>query len=770
MYLVLEYMKNGDLLNVLKERQHVVQSDGVTSLPDLELWNIFRQVVAGVRYLHFQNIVHGDIKPQNLLVGEDGVVKIADFGISKMLQGEEQKLVDAAGTPAFMSPELCKGESFSGPLADVWAIGATIFMLRFGSPPFVAGNVINLYAKIQNDSLVYPALIDPGLRDLLDNMLLKDPLKRYTLRQVYTHHWLRQPPAFGKIKSNTASSHTDDAFKPPASYEKEEADAMGRPIDSVDNDELFMSIGVGSQKRVKTVQRSSGPLNEDNNGDLMKTNWGEDVFELVSDGSGSESDGDSDEEKSDTKTTPIAGRTLFKGTASNLQTLSEENTEDIMASNMSTASSGSAIIERDEMSKEEEELRANRFKHKLKKAAPPPSLDIEKSDVGTEKSPTNSVKPVNKNILTTPVTNRKGTNTSTPSSTPSLHNRKRFFSDHEDEVTNELSMEEFSQMMDTLAMQPKLRDIEESNPTLLGISINGADVNALYTNPNNGIGVAFHSEQGNRPTQEDRCILLPDVTKMRYFDGYEWESEDVATQLSKFTVGCVFDGHNGWRCSQYLCQNLAPMLIMHEQFLGKRMDQALTEVCHKLDDDICNILRQDNDMAGSTGVIAVYDGRKHVLTVANVGDSMCVLSRSGKAVKLNRMHRLDDEDEKLRVQKTGGTIVNNRVNGVLAITRAFGDVQFKGKVDEKKSSKLLNPVIATPDVYSEVITPMTEFAVIATDGLWDVYAPQAAINYVRKQLSKRYDLQAVTKGLVDEALARGSVDNVTVLIMSFHMS
>ena len=501
----------------------------------------------------------------------------------------------------------------------------------------------------------------------------------------------------------------------------------------------------------------------------MKTNWGDDVFELVSDGSGSDSDGDSDDEKSTSKTIPAAGRSVFKGTTNNLQTLSEENADDIMASNMSAASTGSAVIERDEMSKEEEELRANRFKHKLKKNVPP-TLEIDKDEVGIEKSPINTSKPAPKNPLTTPVTNRRGTNTSTPSSTPSLHNRKRFFSDNEDEVTNELSMEEFSQMMDTLAMQPKVRDLEENNTTILGISINGADVNALHRNANNGIGVAFHSEQGNRPTQEDRCILLPDVTKMRYFEGYEWESEDVATQLSKFTVGCVFDGHNGWRCSQYLCQNMAPMLIMHDQFLGKRLDQALTEVCLKLDEDICNILRQDNDMAGSTGVIAVYDGRKHVLTVANVGDSMCVLSRSGKAVKLNRMHRLDDEDEKLRVQKTGGTIVNNRVNGVLAITRAFGDVQFKGKVDEVKSSKLLNPVIATPDVYSEVITPMTEFAIIATDGLWDVYAPQAAVNYVRKQLSKKYDLQAVTKGLVDDALARGSVDNVTVLIMSFHMS
>ena len=58
-------------------------------LSDLELWNIFRQVAAGIRYLHFQNVVHGDIKPQNLLVGDDGVVKIADF-VFKMLHARTE--------------------------------------------------------------------------------------------------------------------------------------------------------------------------------------------------------------------------------------------------------------------------------------------------------------------------------------------------------------------------------------------------------------------------------------------------------------------------------------------------------------------------------------------------------------------------------------------------------------------------------------------------------------------------------------------------------
>lgn len=104
LHLVLEYMKRGDLLNVLKQQSGGAEvgggsggGGGITPLPDFELWNIFRQVVSGVRYLHFQNIIHGDIKPQNLLVSEEGVVKIADFGISKMLKASGQKLADAAG-------------------------------------------------------------------------------------------------------------------------------------------------------------------------------------------------------------------------------------------------------------------------------------------------------------------------------------------------------------------------------------------------------------------------------------------------------------------------------------------------------------------------------------------------------------------------------------------------------------------------------------------------------------------------------------------------
>ena len=141
MYLVLEYMKNGDLMQMTKGN---ARTNSCNALSDLQVWDVTRQVIKGLKYLHDNDIVHGDIKPQNLLVDKDYVIKIADFGISKMIDtndGEKEKLLETAGTPAFMSPELCAGLAYDGYLADVYAVGATIFMLRCGHPPFVANKV-----------------------------------------------------------------------------------------------------------------------------------------------------------------------------------------------------------------------------------------------------------------------------------------------------------------------------------------------------------------------------------------------------------------------------------------------------------------------------------------------------------------------------------------------------------------------------------------------------------------------------------------------------
>lgn len=69
---------------------------------------------------------------------------------------------------------------------------------------------------------------------------------------------------------------------------------------------------------------------------------------------------------------------------------------------------------------------------------------------------------------------------------------------------------------------------------------------------------------------------------------------------------------------------------------------------------------ETEDDAGSTGAVIVYNGATNILTVGNVGDSICVLSKGGQAVVLNKMHRVDDRKERDRINKAGGTILNNR--------------------------------------------------------------------------------------------------------------
>jgi hypothetical protein len=156
LYLVLEFMKKGDLMKILNGDARRVVCDPMN---DYDVWHCMRQVVQGLSYLHLQNIVHGDIKPQNLLVDEHNVVKIGDFGLGKILMGSSQRLHESVGTPAFMSPELVSGNAYNAQLADVWALGATIYMLRCGRPPFVSLQLVELYHKVRERQMKVYSLV-----------------------------------------------------------------------------------------------------------------------------------------------------------------------------------------------------------------------------------------------------------------------------------------------------------------------------------------------------------------------------------------------------------------------------------------------------------------------------------------------------------------------------------------------------------------------------------------------------------------------------------
>ena len=290
-------------------------------------------------------------------------------------------------------------------------------------------------------------------------------------------------------------------------------------------------------------------------------------------------------------------------------------------------------------------------------------------------------------------------------------------------------------------------------------------------NSYSNIVAAFHSEQGARPHQEDRCLLLPNVALAKHSIEVHLDAMAMST-LQHFTIACIFDGHSGWRTSQYLTQHFAPLLISNEKFYNsKTLEAAVLETFVTVDANVCNMLRHEEDGSGATGVVAIYDGRKHRFTVAGVGDSMCVVSRGGKAVTLNKQHRLHNNDPEIqRIVKAGGQVKNSRVNGILAVSRAFGDTQFKEFKENKTADTEKSLVIAVPDITTEIITSGTEFCILASDGLWDMMSPQVAVSFVVYKLQKNGDLQKAAKELCLEAIKRGSIDNVTVLILAFHTS
>jgi len=141
---------------------------------------------------------------------------------------------------------------------------------------------------------------------------------------------------------------------------------------------------------------------------------------------------------------------------------------------------------------------------------------------------------------------------------------------------------------------------------------------------------------------------------------------------------------------------------------------------------------------------------RRVLYTANVGDARAVLCRGGKAVRLTYDHKGSDKQEAKRIMDAGGFVMNNRVNGVLAVTRSLGDSSMK------------EFVVGSPFTTETELGEDDEFLVIACDGLWDVAEDQKVVDLVRQM-----DAQEAAKYLLKYALEHFTTDNVTVLVIRF---
>jgi protein phosphatase PTC1 len=134
-----------------------------------------------------------------------------------------------------------------------------------------------------------------------------------------------------------------------------------------------------------------------------------------------------------------------------------------------------------------------------------------------------------------------------------------------------------------------------------------------------------------------------------------------------------------------------------------------------------------------------------------------LFSRNGKAIRLTYDHKGSDPSEKQRIKAAGGFVLNERVNGMLAITRALGDAELKNYV----SGSPYTAEISIEKSYDS-------FLIVACDGLWDVLSDQACCDYVTAKLNRGdCNPNLIAEELIDLAIREGSADNISVIIVLF---
>ena len=158
-------------------------------LEENEARRIFKQVLLGIDYCHHKNVTHRDIKLENLLLDDNNNIKIIDFGFSTCFSNEKKAKM-FCGTPSYMAPEIVARIEYTGPPADIWALGVLLYVLLCGCYPFKAQSDKELYKKIQYGQFSVPAHISQAARSLILRILKLDPLKRPSVSEILKDSWV----------------------------------------------------------------------------------------------------------------------------------------------------------------------------------------------------------------------------------------------------------------------------------------------------------------------------------------------------------------------------------------------------------------------------------------------------------------------------------------------------------------------------------------------------------------------------------------------------
>ncbi|XP_045805376.1 CBL-interacting protein kinase 5-like isoform X4 [Trifolium pratense] len=209
-YFAMEYVKGGELFN--KVSRGKLREDMARKY--------FQQLIEAVNHCHKRGVYHRDLKLENLLLDENGDLKVSDFGLSALLESKKKDglLHTTCGTPAYVAPEVIRQKGYDGAMADIWSCGIILYVLLAGYLPFNDKNLMEMYKKIAKAEFKFPQWFRSDAKRLIYRILDPDPRTRITINNIMQNSWFQK--GYKQIEGpklppiSLTRDHEDYAMKP----------------------------------------------------------------------------------------------------------------------------------------------------------------------------------------------------------------------------------------------------------------------------------------------------------------------------------------------------------------------------------------------------------------------------------------------------------------------------------------------------------------------------------------------------------------------------
>jgi serine/threonine protein kinase len=181
-YIMMEYCGGGELFNYIVKHKRLDEETCAF---------FFYQLINGLEVIHKYNIAHRDLKPENVLLTDNKLLKIIDFGLSNSYK-DGNLLSTPCGSPCYASPEMVAGKEYNGFMIDIWSSGIVLYAMVCGFLPFEDVDNESLFAKILACKVHYPTFMPANVKDILKKMLVTDPEVRIKIHEIKQHPFYNQ--------------------------------------------------------------------------------------------------------------------------------------------------------------------------------------------------------------------------------------------------------------------------------------------------------------------------------------------------------------------------------------------------------------------------------------------------------------------------------------------------------------------------------------------------------------------------------------------------